>query len=407
MLLRADGSAEMGLGHISRMATLAAAARASGIEVLFAVHASCKLAAESLGSRGFAVATISALAGSEADAAETSRLAAASSAEIALVDGYQFGEAYFRVLGRGRLFLGYVDDLFAPTGGCDLVLNTNVYAEPGPYRAPAGRTLLLGPRYALLAASFVAARRPPRAGAAARLLVTFGGSDLGRQTEKVLASLAEVDPARGPLDVQVVLGAATDHASEVRALTAGCRPHRVTVVHAATDMAARMSWADLAITAGGTTCLELSCIGIPSLVIAVADNQRRVAEGFGRLGLMRSLGWYEQVSVAQIAAELTALREDPEARVRMVRAQHEAVDGRGAPRVVEAIVRASRAARGPGLARPQLYQVEVDAKAHAQEHALSAEDGHVLRQELRQPTSLPILAEWREAAGRGAARQAG
>jgi spore coat polysaccharide biosynthesis predicted glycosyltransferase SpsG len=139
-----------------------------------------------------------------------------------------------------------------------------------------------------------------------------------------------------------VIGAANG-ADLVAALEGGakqCIPHDVRLEYAVTNMAEKMAWADLAITAGGSTCLELCCVGVPGLVLAVSDNQRRVMEGFAARGLMRSLGWYEALTPARLAEQIDALRADASARAAMVRAQHMVVDGKGTGRVVHALLEA-------------------------------------------------------------------
>lgn len=336
----------MGLGHVSRMATLADGVRRAHGEVTFAVQSRDTVAIELLLGRGFDVRPVEADAGTDADAGETAATASRCGAVIVVVDGYQFGEAYLRALHGKRLFVGYVDDLFAEVATCDLVLNNNVFADRAFYPPTLAAQLLLGPRYALLGQAFVAARRPLHPGRAERLLVTLGGSDPTGQTTKVLQALGMVALSPIPLDVRVVVGRANGRpiveAIERAAIESA---HAVTVLRDVKDMAQQMAWADMAITAGGTTCLEISCVGVPSLVVAVADNQRRVASGFAGRGLMRSLGWHADLGVGRIAQELTALRADEAGRAAMVDAQHSLIDGRGTERTVAALYGAYAAVR--------------------------------------------------------------
>jgi spore coat polysaccharide biosynthesis predicted glycosyltransferase SpsG len=165
----------------------------------------------------------------------------------------------------------------------------------------------------------------------------MGGSDLTHQTLKVLSALQQVGD---PLEVQVVAGAGNDPAylGEIEAAARSSASHDVRVAHAVTDMARRMSWADLAITAAGSTCLELSCVGVPAIALATADNQRRVAEGCASRGLMVSLGWHEAVTPDDVARELNRLLRDDDARASMVHSQHLVVDGRGKERVARALL---------------------------------------------------------------------
>lgn len=79
-------------------------------------------------------------------------------------------------------------------------------------------------------------------------------------------------------------------------------------------------------------------MGLPALVVEIADNQRPVAAGLSRYGSAHSLGWYTALSPEGIAAALTDLIHDPKRREAMARAGRELVDGRGGERVVRAML---------------------------------------------------------------------
>ena len=99
------------------------------------------------------------------------------------------------------------------------------------------------------------------------------------------------------------------------------------------NMPELMAWADVAISAAGTTCWELAFMGLPSLVIAVADNQRPVAESFEAVGAARSLGWHEDLANDEVSNILSGLLRDPNKREDMARMGGKLVDGGGVDRV--------------------------------------------------------------------------
>ena len=106
------------------------------------------------------------------------------------------------------------------------------------------------------------------------------------------------------------------------------------------DLAELFAWADLIVTAGGVTCLEAACVGVPTLVLCIVDNQRRAAEGIVRRGLARDLGDHASLTRERFSQALTELRSQPQARSEMVAAQHAAVDGEGAERAAAALLAA-------------------------------------------------------------------
>jgi spore coat polysaccharide biosynthesis predicted glycosyltransferase SpsG len=95
-----------------------------------------------------------------------------------------------------------------------------------------------------------------------------------------------------------------------------------------------MEWADAAISAAGGTAMELCCVGVPAVVIAIADNQQPVAAALAERGLAKSVGDHASASPDAIAA---ALRDVLAAGAEMSARQRAAVDGRGKDRVVEAV----------------------------------------------------------------------
>ena len=116
----------------------------------------------------------------------------------------------------------------------------------------------------------------------------------------------------------------------------------VEVLVAVRDMATQLEWADLAVTAAGSTSWELALFGVPSLTVVVADNQRRIAEGMARHGAARHLGEAGQLEPAGLAAAIRAAVDEPEALRAMGDRARTVVDGEGALRVVDALRAISR-----------------------------------------------------------------
>ena len=54
-----------------------------------------------------------------------------------------------------------------------------------------------------------------------------------------------------------------------------------------------MLWAELAITAAGSTCWELACLGVPAVTIVTAENQRGIAASLSHAGITQDAGWHE------------------------------------------------------------------------------------------------------------------
>jgi UDP-2,4-diacetamido-2,4,6-trideoxy-beta-L-altropyranose hydrolase len=339
LIIRADASSAIGLGHVMRCLALAQAWRDVGGTAVFAMRRGSATMIERLAVEQMEVTPISADAGTMDDALETAEEAARISASWIVVDGYLFGAEYQERLKESGARLCCIDDL----GGhdhywADVVLNQNLHATEALYqnREPYTR-LLLGSRYALLRREFVEWRVwdreiPP---IARRLLVTLGGGDLENVTLKALEALDLLGLCN--LETMVVVGNANPHSPALAVAASKCR-HPITMHSDVTNMAEAMAWADLALSGAGSTCWELAFMGLPSVMIPVAANQVPVSEGLEREGIGVNLGWHSGVSPERIAAAIQSLASSAELRSAMAKCARDAVDGRGAERLVRLLL---------------------------------------------------------------------
>ena len=102
-----------------------------------------------------------------------------------------------------------------------------------------------------------------------------------------------------------------------------------------------MAWADVAVAAGGSTNWELSFMGLPSIILVLADNQRAIAEKLGSMKITINLGCYEDVSPTEIALALKPLLDAPQARMEMSQQGQKLVDGGGNTRIAAILAEAS------------------------------------------------------------------
>ena len=238
---------------------------------------------------------------------------------------------------RLRPFVGNIlaiDDLADRRHDCDALLDQNLYAGMADRYyglVPAACHQLLGPSYALLRSEFLRARQQSlvKDGVVRRVLVTFGGSDPTNETEKTLLALRMW---RCPeVAVDVVVGGSAPRAAVVQALCE--RLPNVTFHCNVSNIAELMLAADLALGAGGATTWERCCLALPSLLIAVAENQIEIARTVAEVGAAFYLGESRQVSAADIKQSLEELLKTPKKLRQTGQAAASLVDGAGAERV--------------------------------------------------------------------------
>ena len=290
--------------------------------------------AESL---GVSLCELSAVPGSPADATETIALAQSLRAAWLVLDGYHFDAAFQRAVNAAGLRLLVFDDTaHAAHYSADFILNQNLGATAAlyPHREPTTH-LLLGPRFVQLRGEFTAFSRsaehcsalgktsaPAEQCSALCLLVTLGGSDPDNVTAQVLTALRTIPD----ITADIILGPANTHAATLQPLLT---PHSspFTLHHAPPNLPDLMSRADLAICAGGTTAWELSFLGVPMLVLVLAENQRANAEQLSQTGAAI------HTSIPKLADDLRSILADAPRRAEMSRRARALVDGLGTFRV--------------------------------------------------------------------------
>lgn len=362
---RCDASLRIGTGHVMRCLTLARALRARGHDCQFVMrdltgHQGARVAAEGFGltllpppsgervAKGTAHADWAEVPW-ERDAAETA--AALSVLDWLVVDHYAFDQEWESRALPVSARLMVLDDLADRAHDCDLILDQNLGRRAEDYDAhvPATAARLIGPRHALLRPEFAAARREALAARAARgralrhVLVTMGGVDAENATGAVLAS-----GALDRLQVTVVLGGAAPHLASVRAQVAALPGAALRVD--VPDLAPLMAEADLAIGATGGTAWERCVLGLPTLMLVLAENQAPAAQALTRAGAGLSLG---RMGEPGFDARLeVALRTcaDPDLLMRLSTAAAGITDGEGTGRVVAALEAPPLSLRPAGMA---------------------------------------------------------
>ena len=343
LVLRTDASVAIGTGHVMRCLALAQAWEDAGGRAIFAMAQATPAVEGRLRNEGFEVARVSAQVGSATDAEETADLAQQRGASWVVVDGYEFGAEYQASLKNRGLKVLFIDDNgHAAYYSADLVLNQNAHTSEDLYRSRELSTkLLLGPRFALLRREFTAWRGWKREipVVARKVLVTMGGSDPDNVTQRVIETiLSERD-----FDMTIAVGGSNPHLAKLRELAGGCSAVRL--VENASNMPELIANADVAVAGAGITSWEMCFLGLPALLIVLADNQQGIANELGKQGIVVNLGRASDLTASTFAAQLRRIADSPAARQEMSERGRALVDGRGAERVVSVLQRDSLSIR--------------------------------------------------------------
>lgn len=355
VIFRTDASLDIGTGHVMRCLTLADALSERGAECRFVCREHPGNLLGLIRERGFEAAALplpadTALHSVQPDEqppvhaawlgadwrsdAEAMRAALGESqVEWLIVDHYALDARWETALRPHCRKLMVIDDLADRPHDCDLLLDQNLVADRSHRyygRVPAHCGLMLGPEYALLQSQYAELhpRVPPREGPVRRVLVYFGGADSNNMTGMAIAAFLSFD--REDVALDVVINPKSPHAGAIRRQVEG---QQHIMLHAGLpSLAPLMVQADLAIGAGGATSWERCCLGLPSLVITLAENQKPIAAELDLQGLIRWLGHQGEISEDMLAQ---ALKEIIDAGLTPAWSEdcQRLVDGRGAERV--------------------------------------------------------------------------
>jgi UDP-2,4-diacetamido-2,4,6-trideoxy-beta-L-altropyranose hydrolase len=336
LLIRADASAAIGTGHVMRCIGLAQAWQDAGGRAVFAMAESTKAIQTRVSDESCETLAVSGPIASARDLQQTVSFARHQNCEWIVVDGYGIGAEYQKGLTTAGLKVLFLDDYgHSKHYHANVVLNQNLSASPALYsnREPQTR-LLLGTQYALLRREFNVWRDLERKISAScrRVLVTMGGSDDGNVTATVIEGLSLAGMAE--LEVTVLVGGSNPHRKKLQDMVARS-PVKMQLLEDVSNVGKLMAEADIAISAAGTTCWELCLLGLPSMLIDIADNQTAVAKELHKRGCAIHIG--SRIAPETVAEKMKWLCDASEVRQSLSRSARRLVDGRGATRVVSVL----------------------------------------------------------------------
>lgn len=335
MLIRADATRDIGTGHVMRCLALAHSWKKQGGEIAWVTHCDTKKILERIRQNSCKVYELS----RHSSLKETIDIIDAESPDCVVLDGYQFDTAYKKGVSECGIKLLVIDDYaHLDKYYADIILNQNFGADKFKYNALPQTKFLLGTDYVMLRSEFFNYRgyKKEIKNKVENILVTMGGSDAENHTAKMLDALNLLDVS---LCIKVPIGANNPHLNSVKAI-ADKSKHNIEIIYDSQDMPALMQWADVAISAGGTTTWELLFMGVPSVLCITTDNQEDIVNSLNREGTVMSLGWLRQSSCSDIVDILQEVIANKSLRENLNKKGVSIIDCQGARRVVSKVIEA-------------------------------------------------------------------
>lgn len=312
VVIRTDASLKIGSGHVMRCLTLGKALQKQGAEVSFICReheGNLNGIIEKSGFSVFALPTSDEAIPEESntlfhsqwlgvsqkqDANQCQRILEDVKPEWLIVDHYALDKTWQEKLRPFFQKLMVIDDLGDRKHICDVLLDQNYGSSAEKYKGlvPEYCQLLLGTDFSLLRPEFaewrehsLQRRQSPKL---QTLLITMGGVDADNYTGQILQILARSKLPNELKQIIVIMGASAPHLEQVQQLSQNLSVDAVVKTNVS-NMAEIMANADLAIGAAGATTWERCCLGLPTIQVVVAENQRAVAQFLARERVVKIL----------------------------------------------------------------------------------------------------------------------
>ncbi len=344
-MIRADGSHQIGMGHIMRGLACAQVLRAQGWNPIFVVRQYDPRIFALLQHNACRVESLAPDVTLADDAEQTLDLAVRYDARAIFADLSTTAHVkampdylrYYEYLDTGQQCLVVFDDIEKVDYPFDIHVIPYYGVEHREYKKFDQTSYLLGCRYFIVPPHVRALAAKPRLiqRRAENVLVVVGGSDPGGASLVVAKALALCGDAQ--ITVKMVIGPcfAEGVGQQIDEILqrSGITYH---LCHNA-DIHQLLCWADLAITGGGHTKYEAAALGTPHAIISQFDIEAERSTVYAQSECAVHLGHIRDVSSHALADAVKRMLTDCALRARMSHNGKSLVDGLGTQRVIQAM----------------------------------------------------------------------
>lgn len=301
ILFRCDSSTSIGTGHIIRCLTLATSLEASGHTALFVCRNLDGNIINLIEEKQFKVISLPAPSAPfesknlydqwravplNQEITELRAIIERENPQWIVVDHYGLPvewETNFRNQNT-RIFV--IDDIFREHR-CDALLDQNFHFDHSKkLNTNEEAKLFLGPRYALLSNQFLKVSPSVKSSNEVKqTLVFFGGTDPQGETLRFI-KIIKKNHLSG--NFQILAGSSNPHLNEITHETS--QSNNMTLIIQTKNMSELMNSSDLFIGAGGSTSWERCYLGLPSIIVSIAENQEVFSENLAKADCQIYLG---------------------------------------------------------------------------------------------------------------------
>lgn len=245
---------------------------------------------------------------------------------LLIIDKYNCDESKLELLSKRFKVNAQIDDNGDVYNQVNIIINGNIHADLLGYEDIKGKTVLIGLEYNLVNPIFKKTSHIQKK-ELKRIVVTTGGGDSTFFVKRFIELFGELI-SQGDKQYSFIIGPGV--------INKDCYEHyqmkNISFIHNPTCIAEVFLDSDLVLSSGGTTLYELCAMGVPSISMITADNQRESVERFNSLGIIDSIGADNPINW-KLWCNLLQKYESMNIRVEQSNKMKQLIDGSGIIRI--------------------------------------------------------------------------
>jgi UDP-2,4-diacetamido-2,4,6-trideoxy-beta-L-altropyranose hydrolase len=333
IFFRLDESGKTGNGHLVRCLTLAKEIAKKQSKIVFICAEVSEESAKAITIAGFILERISPFDDEINDAQKVSKVLKKYTLGIAIVDHYGLNIGWNRIIFEHVKKLIVIDDLINRPFYCHLLISPNCFqANAYDLLVPGFCELLLGPEFVFIKPEYLQFKKSSLRNSIDQILIFMGGADSKNVSSKVIEALSENE--FNSIHLDIVIGSNNSNKLEIEGIAN--ERGNCTVYFDRSHLADLMNTADLSIGAAGNAAWERVCVGLPSFIITLADNQVPLANYLNKLGFVSYIGHHDLVTTKLIQNSIRVEIKDRQLRNNF-NVNKTIFDGMGVSRVAKRI----------------------------------------------------------------------
>jgi UDP-2,4-diacetamido-2,4,6-trideoxy-beta-L-altropyranose hydrolase len=259
-------------------------------------------------------------------------------ADIVFLDNYALDYIWEKEISKKVKKLVVIDDIWDKNHFCDVLINHNFTLSKEKYLGiDRNRTKFLdNPSFAMIDENYAKLRskRNYINSDVDSIFIYFGNTDSFNLTELAAKTLSN----KAFDNIKVNILTSKENSKYNKVLSIIDNKTNFTLLKSSPNLANIMSCNDLCIGAGGVSNLERLCLGLPTIVISVADNQLDSCLSYQEEGYIFYLGQAKDITEKILYDKITSVLACPDSLQAQSNKGMKLFDGRGLDRVIKNII---------------------------------------------------------------------